>query len=440
MSPMSPQLVVVAGPDLGRAFPLAPEAALAIGRGAQSHTRLVDLAVSRIHCEVRLEDGRVIVTDAKSASGTFVNAQRIDSKELRPGDVIKIGNTELRYECDVAQEKTLPPTPMAKPTAAVVVTKAESVRPAPPPVAASPPRDVVFANKPGGRILPKPLKDLHELAGKSLGSFQLLSVVGTGQVGVVFQARDTKDLKVVALKVLRPDFARDAKAVQRFVRGMKTARSLRHPHLIELFNAGITGPHPWISMEFVEGESVAHLIQQAGAGPRDWKQALRVALDIGAALQFVHERGILHRNILPQNIMIQKHDGAAKLGDVILAKALEGTAAEEVTSSGEFVGNIYYMAPERTVPQAEVDGRADLYSLGVTVYSLLTGRMPFEGTSMPDVVAKIRQVAPEKPRKLQPAIPGALEAIVLRMLAKRPDDRYPTAKELLADLARVATI
>jgi serine/threonine protein kinase len=245
----------------------------------------------------------------------------------------------------------------------------------------------------------------------------------------------------VALKVLRTDFARDAKAMQRFIRGMKTARNLCHPHLVQLYNAGITAPYAWISMEFVEGASLAQIIQQSsGESKRDWKQALHVALDIGAALQFVHQQGTLHRNVMPQNILIQTRDGSAKLGDTMLAKALEGSASQEVTASGEYVGNIYYMAPERTVRGAEVDGRADLYSLGVTLYISLTGQMPFEGTSMPDVIAKIRQTVPPRPRKLQPAIPAAFDAVVVKLLSKRPDDRYPSAKEMLAELPRLAKV
>ena len=121
-----------------------------------------------------------------------------------------------------------------------------------------------------------------------------------------------------------------------------------------------------------------------------------------------------------------------------LTKALEGTENQEVTGSGELVGNIFYMAPERTKKSDDVDGRADFFGLGVTLYLLLTGQMPFAGTSIVEVLTKIRQAAPPWPRELNPSIPTAFEAIVLKLLAKKPGDRHPSARDLLADLAAVA--
>jgi hypothetical protein len=433
------QLIVIVGPDAGRFFPIPADGVLSIGRGAQSHTRLVDLSVSRMHCDVRLEGERVIVCDANSASGTFVNGQRITRQELRAGDVIQVGDTQMRFDQPVTDDTTIVPGKPGAPTKAVV-TPTNPTRVPPPPVSSTPPPppDIVFANRAGGRALPKPIKDLLDLAGSSIGSYKVLDTVGTGQTGVVFKALDTKDQKIVALKVLRADFAKDKKAMQRFVRGMMTMRTVTHPNLVELYNAGVTGTHCWMALEFVDGCSVADIMQQiAGTSPRDWKIALRVATDIAAGLGFMHESGMIHRNVIPQNILVQKSDQAAKLGDAMLAKALEGNATPEVSTSGEFVGNIYYMAPERSQRGAAVDSRSDFFSLGVTLYSLLTGKMPFAGTSLPEVINKVRQANPDRPRAMQPAIPDAFEAVVLKLLAKRPEDRYPTAKELLADLRRV---
>jgi len=410
---MPTQLVVIAGPDKGREFPFAPDGVISIGRGSQSHTHLVDLTVSRIHCEVRLAGNQATLIDGKSASGTLVNDKRVTSQTLRAGDIIQVGDTKLRFEHDVADQSTLPPAPAAK--------------------------NVVFANKPGGRVLPNALKDLHALAGQSLGGFQLLNVLGTGQIGVVFKAKDSKDQKPLALKVLRPDFAKDDKAMKRFVRGMMSTRTLKHPNLVEVYNAGITGQHCWIAMEFIEGKNLAEVLDKmAGAKERDWRLALCIAVYMSRALQVMHDQGMIHRSVIPQNIMVQKSDQVAKLGDAMRAKALDDTAAPAVTASGEFVGNVFYMAPERTKRGNDVDGRADLYSLGVTLYTLLAGRLPFEGASMPEVITKIRQAAPEKPRTLQPSIPEAFEVIVVKMLAKQPAERYQSAKELLAALECVA--
>ncbi len=410
---MPTQLVVVAGPDKGRIFPLPSGAILSIGRGQTSQTKLVDPHISRNHCEVRVEGVRVLVKDLGSAAGTFVNGQRLTTgQELRAGDVLRVGGTEMRFESALAEETTLPPPPA---------------------------KEIVFANKPGGRMLPKPLKDLHDLVGQALGGYQLLRVVGTGQIGVVFQAKDTKDQKITALKVLRADFAKDKKSLQRFVRGMKTARTFSHPNLIELYNAGITAAYCWIALEFVDGAGLTQVVPKLGAGGKlEWQRAWKLAVHIAKALDYLHQRGVIHRNVMPQNIMIQNGDQAAKLGDVMLAKALEKDETQEVSSSGELVGNIYYLAPERTMTGGLVDGRADLYSLGVTVYTLLTGQLPFQGSNLAAVVSKIRTADPDKVRKFQPAFPEPFEAIVLKMLAKRPEDRYQSAAELVTTLESLA--
>ncbi len=416
---MPTQLLVTAGPDKGHVFPLVVGGLLVIGRGTSTHTKLVDLHVSRVHCEVSWAGGKIVVKDNGSAGGTLVNGKQVAEAELKVGDVIRVGKTEFMLESDVAEETTLPPEAVPQAT------------PAPGP--AGP--EVGFARKIGSRPLPPGLKKLQELEGQALGSYQLLKIIGTGQIGLVFQAKDSKDQKMVALKVLRPDFLSEAKAVQRFVRGMKTARSFVHPHLVTLHNAGLAKPYCWIAMEFIEGASVAELVKK---GPGDWRQALGVAVHLARALAYLHGQGVIHRNISPPNILIQKGSQITKLGDAMLAKSLQGVQGQEVSSSGELVGNMFYMAPERTVGSGTSDGRADLYSLGASVYHLVTGRLPFQAGSLDELVTHIRQTQPTPPRQFQPALPEPLQAVLLRLLAKMPLDRYPSAGELLNDLTAIA--
>jgi serine/threonine-protein kinase len=191
-------------------------------------------------------------------------------------------------------------------------------------------------------------------------------------------------------------------------------------------------------MEYVDGESMTQVIRRIGvAGMLDWRIAYGVAVHIGRALEYAHDHSIIHRNVMPANILLRTADKVAKLGDVMLAKALEGTLAQQITKPGELVGDIAYMAPERTRGTADVDGRADLYGLGATLYALLTGRPPFTADGMPELITKIRTAEPENPKKYQLAIPDLLRGTVLRLLAKRPEDRYQTAQELLTDLERV---
>jgi serine/threonine-protein kinase len=287
--------------------------------------------------------------------------------------------------------------------------------------------------------VPASLQQLQALAGSHLGRYHLLRVLGTGQLGVVFQARDNQASRTVALKVLKPEFSRNEPAMQRFIRGMMAGRSLNHPHLVTLYNAGQTAPYWWIALEYVEGESLAQRLQQRGVGrPLDWQDALRVAVHVGRALAFAHAQGIVHRNVLPQNVLLRRDDNVAKLGDLLLAKNVEGELGPEVTREGERVGNVYYLSPERSTGTTDVDGRSDLWSLGVTLYLALTGRLPFTGVSLVEVVTKIRTTEPEPIRKFQPAVPEPLERVVGKLLAKRPDDRSQTADALVADLEHLA--
>jgi serine/threonine protein kinase len=183
---------------------------------------------------------------------------------------------------------------------------------------------------------------------------------------------------------------------------------------------------------------MTHVIQRIGvAGMLDWRYGYKVAVHIARALEYAHGESILHRNVAPQNILLRTSDKVALLGDLMLAKALEGTLAQQITRPGELVGDVGYMSPERTRGTADVDGRSDLYGLGATVYALITGRPPFAGGSLPELITKIRNAEPERPQKYQMGIPALFQGTVLKLLAKRPDERFASATELLAELDRV---
>ena len=404
---MRGQLVVIAGPDLGRSFSLVDGQTLLLGRGQNTESRLKDPAVSRVHCEVQVDEGKILLKDSGSSSGTQVNGKRISGKyELRPGDHITIGSTQIRYQLEGEPDAS---TVMTEPAGATKVPSEE-------------------------------VEQLAALVGTSLGHFAIQSAIAKGPSSFIFRAMDTKDNREVALKVLAPEFSQDEEEMQRFVRTMKTVLPLKHPNLVTLYGAGKTGNHCWVAMEYIDGESLTQVIERIGiAGMLDWRNALRVAIHVARALAYAHEQNIIHRNITPPNIMIRNSDKATKLGDLMLAKALEGTLAKQVTKPGELVGDVSYMSPERTRGTgAEVDGRSDIYGLGATVYALLTGRPPCEGTSLVDTITKIRSAEPVKPKKYQLAIPDLFEGAVLQMLAKRPDDRFQSAEDLVEQLERVA--
>ncbi len=445
---MPSMFVIISGPDKGRTFPVLIGSPLIIGRGATSHTNLVDPHVSRNHCEAHLVGGRVLVTDSGSVAGTFLNGKRITTQQLRTGDVLRVGETDLRFESPAAEESTLPPpdeeiasAPAPAKEIAPARAPAKKIVPTPTPpkkIAPAPAKEIVFAQQGRGQAVPKPLKELRDLIGQSLGSYQILKVIGTGTIGVVFLAKDGKDQKMVALKVLKSDFVKNEKARQRFTRGIKTACTLNHPNLVAMHNAGITDDRCWIALEYIEGKNLAQVMKK---GKMEWPRVWQVVVHIAKALGYIHDHGVIHRNVMPQNIMIQSRDQLAKLGDVMLAKVLDEDKGQQVTASGELVGNVYYLAPERTFGKDDdVDGRADLYSLGATVFALLTGQHPVQGSSLIEVITKIRMANPERPRKFQAAIPDSFEAIVMKLLAKRPVDRFQTAEQLLTDLEKVRPI
>jgi serine/threonine protein kinase len=398
------QLVVVSGPDKGQRFPLQEGTGQILGRHQDAAYKLTDPRMSRQHCEVHCEGDQVKLLDRGSTGGTFVNGQKISERSLKPGDIIKIGESELRLEVgDIAGASTLTSLgPRADEDA-------------------------------------RATEQLAELRGRTLAHYQISDALGKGTSAMVFRATDTNDGKTVALKVMHPSFSQDEEEMQRFVRAMKTMLPLQHPHLVRLYGAGKSGPYCWMAMELVEGENMTQVIQRIGvAGMLDWKYAYRVAVHIGRALEYAHGQNIIHRNITPANILLEKETKMVKLGDLMLARALEGTLARQITKPGELLGDVNYLSPERTRSQnTATDGRSDLFSLGAAVYALLTGKPPFAGTNVVETISKIRTSDPEKPTKFQLSIPGLFEGVVLKLLAKAPEQRYQTATELLQELERI---
>jgi serine/threonine-protein kinase len=406
-----PLLVVIAGPDEGRVFPLTPGEVLLVGRSRTTGTRLTDPRVSKVHCRVEWDGACPVVVDDDSTGGTFVNGVRVTARHpLQAGAIIRIGGTQLRVQDDGTPD-----------------TGDEEART----VVGAVPGALLAAAMGAGALEP--------LVGKSLSHYTIEQLLAKGRSGVVFRARDGRDNRAVAVKVLWPDFSRDDEGVQRLVRAMQTMLPLRHPNLVAVHGAGKTGGHCWIAMELVEGENLAERVRRAGAlGRLDWRPALRVAVYVGRALEHAHRHAIIHRNVTPENVLIRRADDVAKLGDLVLAKALEGMMAAKITRPGDMVGDLEYMAPERTGADTESDARSDLYSLGALAYAALTGGPPFRGTSIPETVALIRDSDPAPPSLSRPGIPAELEAVVLRLLAKQPEDRYQTATEVLRELERIA--
>jgi serine/threonine protein kinase len=400
---MGCRLVVTQGPDTGRTFELADGKTITIGRGSNTDTQLTDPSVSRLHCELTVSGGRAVLLDAGSSSGTFIRNERINEREIASGDLIEIGQTRLRFESEHVH------------------------------------RESTVLREPAGPAAPAAVVALSALVGQELGEYRLEQVLARGTSGMVFLATDVIQNRPAAVKVLTSEFARDAEQRQRFVRAMKTMLPIRHPNLIELYGAGTHGDCCWLAMEYVEGPNLADVIDEARrSGVSDWRGALRAAIHVGRAIEEGWLQNIVHRNLTPQNILRRRSDGVHKLGDLMLAKALEGELSRSVTIAGRMLGNVCYMSPERTKSEGRLDCRSDIYELGAVTYALLTGAPPHEHKSTVDLVLMVRNTAPAKPRNVDATIPQELENIVLKMLAKSPDERYADPTKMLKDLEAVA--
>jgi len=265
------------------------------------------------------------------------------------------------------------------------------------------------------------------------GRYELHRRLGRGGMAEVYLARDQMLDRAVAVKVLFPALATDPGFVERFRREAQSAAGLNHPNIVGVYDWGEANGTYFIVMEYVEGESLAEMIQAEGRLNPD--RAAEIASDIAAALGFAHRNGgVIHRDVKPGNVLLTR-EGAVKVADFGIARAISDQSDQNLTKTGSVMGTATYFSPEQA-RGANVDPRSDVYSLGCVIYEMLTGRPPFQGENAVAIAYKHVQEAPVSPRLVDPAIPDTLEAITLKCLAKNPANRYPSAQDLRADLTR----
>ncbi|HKP43225.1 Stk1 family PASTA domain-containing Ser/Thr kinase [Mycobacterium sp.] len=265
--------------------------------------------------------------------------------------------------------------------------------------------------------------------------YELGEILGFGGMSEVHLARDLRLHRDVAVKVLRADLARDPSFYLRFRREAQNAAALNHPAIVAVYDTGEaetpTGPLPYIVMEFVDGVTLRDIVHSDG--PMEPKRAIEVIADACQALHFSHQHGIIHRDVKPANIMISKN-GAVKVMDFGIARALADS--NSVTQTAAVIGTAQYLSPEQARGE-KVDARSDVYSLGCVLYEILTGEPPFVGDSPVAVAYQHVREDPVPPSQRHNDISPELDAVVLKALAKNPDNRYQTAAEMRADLVRV---
>jgi serine/threonine protein kinase len=265
--------------------------------------------------------------------------------------------------------------------------------------------------------------------------YEIGEILGFGGMSEVHLARDLRLHRDVAIKVLRADLARDPSFYLRFRREAQNAAALNHPAIVAVYDTGeaetATGPLPYIVMEYVEGVTLRDIVHTEGPMPA--KRAIEVIADACQALNFSHQHGIIHRDVKPANIMISKA-GAVKVMDFGIARALAD--ANSVTQTAAVIGTAQYLSPEQARGE-KVDARSDVYSLGCVLYEMLTGEPPFTGDSPVAVAYQHVREDPVPPSQRHKDIAPELDAVVLKALAKNPDNRYQTAAEMRSDLVRV---
>lgn len=258
--------------------------------------------------------------------------------------------------------------------------------------------------------------------------YKIESVLGIGGMAVVYKAYDQQLQRDVAVKVLRDDVAMDAESRKQFRTEYQAVGMLNHPNIRAVYDVVVSGDTEYIVMEYVDGVNLKQYMRKKLVIP--WQEVLRLSTQVVRALCHAHSRGIIHMDIKPQNIMLLP-DGTVKIADFGIAQIEEAISSEQ--TADEAVGSVHYISPEQARGEA-VDARSDIYSLGVVMYEMLTGKLPFDGDTVEQVAVQQYSVIPDAPSQFNPSIPAELEGITLHAMEPELEDRYASAEEMLAEL------
>ncbi|WP_160663055.1 Stk1 family PASTA domain-containing Ser/Thr kinase [Colidextribacter sp. OB.20] len=270
---------------------------------------------------------------------------------------------------------------------------------------------------------------MDQYIGKLLDNrYEILELVGTGGMAKVYKARCHRLNRLVAIKILREDLAQDAEFRRRFHDESQAVAMLSHPNIVAVYDVSRSSDLEYIVMELIDGITLKQYMQKKG-NKLNWREALHFITQVVKALGHAHSRGIIHRDIKPHNIMVLR-DGSVKVADFGIARVASGGHS---TLTQEALGSVHYISPEQA-RGSHIDARSDLYSAGVVLYEMITGRLPFEGDTPVSVAIQHINSIPLSPRELDSSIPEALESITMKAMAPSPDSRYLSADEMLADL------
>jgi hypothetical protein len=436
---LAKRLLVIDGADKGQVMPLPERGTVTLGKD-RKHADFVlhDLYVARIHCVLYIDGDKIEVED-EGDHGVLFNGQKVQRQKIGVGDVFRIGNSHIRLETVVVgPEIAKVAGGAAKEEEAVEVLVEEG---------AAEDYEVVAEDEgePGGpseaaRLLRSWRDKLGQLTGQTFGHYKLGDLLGPGRCGVVFCADDLKTGQPVALKVFSPQFPHADRELQRFAHVVKGLLPLRHPNLVTLIGAGKTGAYAWLAREYVEGDSAAELIERLAETQKfSEKRACRVAIHVARALDFARKHRLRHGRVTPANVLLRASDKVVKLADLMLGSVLEGSQLWRAAEEQRPLSELGYLAPEQAEDGAFVDELSDLYGLGAVVYALLTGQPPFTGETAEEVLEQLRGTTKvARPSTINPNVPAALDKVVMKMLARRQENRYQAPAEVLEDVEPIA--
>ena len=269
-----------------------------------------------------------------------------------------------------------------------------------------------------------------DIIGRTIANrYEIISKTGVGGMATVYVAKDIVLNRNVAVKVLKDEFTTDEEFIKRFNSEAQSAASLTHPNIVSIYDVGNEDGIYYIVMELIRGKTLKQIITEEGALP--WKWSVNIAMQIASALETAHKNNIVHRDIKPHNIIITE-DGVAKVTDFGIAKAVSNST---ITAFGTTIGSVHYFSPEQA-KGGYTDAKSDIYSLGVVMYEMLTGKVPFDADTSVSVALKHMQEAPVPPMEINENVPKAVNDIILKAMEKEPMARYQTATQMLRDLSR----
>jgi hypothetical protein len=431
-------LHVIAGPQTGRDFTFDQHDTFMIGRSEDAQFCLPqDRFFSRHHCILEIAPPQCFLRDLGSTNGTYVNGIRVDSAHLKHGDRIQGGETVLEVEVAVDQEDVYVPGPrIAERTEPSIITVACLNCGVP---------SRAEASRPDAKLsyVCDECREKLKKNPQPIPNYQMLRVLGQGGMGSVMLARSVKDGQAVAIKTLLPEVAVSEQSLKRFMREIEVASSLQHPNIVSYVEHGTHNGIVYLVTEYVTGMDASKLAKQRG-GRLNYKEVVRIIEQTLAALDFAHNKGFVHRDIKEQNILVDGSypDYIAKLTDFGLSKSYRQTGMSGVTMVGDVAGTIAYMPPEQVRDFKEVRPPSDIYAIGMTAYSLLTGAHALDISPKAGISETVKAIF-EKPivpiASRVSEVPNRVCAIFEMALAKQVDLRWRTAGEMRQALLNAAS-